>query len=248
MGRMHPVGGNGGEGLHFYESFIYLLTFLLINLPIYMTINRRLLRKAAFYKKALFTAAYWAVAFYAYEVGPFIGVLVLIGLVHRKEETDLNWSRDINVWAFNPPGLLAVAGLSLLFKAAVGILNEAYGLLLKHALNIVPEPQEIVNDFMQGETYLKFVLLVLAVVMAPVVEEYVFRYFIYDKLLLPRMPALAAAVISSALFTLLHNNIGGIPTFFGLGLFCVYVYERYGFYGALLAHGMSNLITAVLLI
>lgn len=234
--------------MFFYELFIYLFTFLLINIPIYITIERHIIRNAALYKKGIFAVIYWGAAYYAYELAPFIGVLTLLSLVHRKEEPPYTGLRDFSVWTFDMSLLLPVAGLSVLFKVLIGVVNEAYKLILENMLAIDPKPQEIVSEFMQGELLYKVILFILAVFLAPVVEEYVFRYFIYDKLLLPRMPALSAAVISAALFTLLHYNIAGVPTFFGLGLFCVYIYERYGFYGAVMAHGISNLITALLLI
>lgn len=234
--------------MFFYELFIYLLTFLLINVPIYITIEKRIMRHAALYKRGIFAVMYWAAAYYAYELAPFIGVLALISLVHRKEELAYTGLRDLDVWTFNAASLLPVAGLSVLFKLLISIVNEGYRLILVNLLAIDPKPQEIVNEFMQGELLYKVILFLLAVILAPVVEEYVFRYFIYDKLLLPRMPAFSAAVISAGLFTLLHYNVAGVPTFFGLGLFCAYIYERYGFYGAVTAHGISNLVTAILLI
>jgi membrane protease YdiL (CAAX protease family) len=110
------------------------------------------------------------------------------------------------------------------------------------------EPQEIVKEFAVEEMYYKMLLFALVVVLAPFVEEYIFRYYIYDKLLLSRMPSLAAAIISSALFTMLHLNISGIPTFLGLGLYCTFVYERKGFYGAVITHMVSNLVTAAFLV
>ncbi len=234
--------------MFWYEVFLYLFTFLLINVPIYWTLDRRILQNSGIFIRVAFAAAYWASAYYAYELAPFIGVLVLISRIHRREEMPYTGLREINIWTFDKSSLLPVALFSLLFKAAVGIVNEGYRLLLERMLAIDPKPQEIVSEFMQSELFYKTVLFMLAVVLAPVVEEYVFRYFIYDRLLLPRMPALSAAVISAALFTLLHYNIGGVPTFFGLGLFCAYIYERYGYYGAVAAHGISNLVTALLLI
>jgi membrane protease YdiL (CAAX protease family) len=110
------------------------------------------------------------------------------------------------------------------------------------------KPQEIVEEFAAGGQFYKIMLFALVVILAPFVEEYIFRYYIYDMLLLPRMPALTAAIISSALFTLLHLNVSGIPTFFGLGLYCTFIYEKKGYYGAVITHVVSNLATVVFLL
>jgi uncharacterized protein len=135
----------------------------------------------------------------------------------------------------------------LIFKIVISQLNSLYLNIISKYLGMDVKPQEIIEEFVVGELYYKVLLFVLVVVLAPFVEEYIFRYYIYDKLLLPRMPAVVAAIISSALFTLLHFNVSGIPTFLGLGLYCTFMYEKKGFYGAVITHVVSNLATAAFL-
>jgi membrane protease YdiL (CAAX protease family) len=196
--------------------------------------------------KLVISVFYWTTAFLLHEFVPFIGVLILLFKVHGREE-DENRIRDINIWHLGFREALLAAGGALVFKVVISLLNKLYVEILSVYSELQIEPQEIVKEFEAGELNYKLLLFLMVVVLAPFVEEYIFRYFIYDRLLLPRMPVLAAAIISSALFTLLHLNISGIPTFFGLGLYCTYMYEKRGFYGAVIAHVVSNLATAVLL-
>ena len=229
-----------------YESFILVFTFLLLNIPIFISLYKYVFKEWNVFKKLAVSIFYWIFAFLAHEFIPFIGVLILLFKVHGKEESD-NQLRDINIWHLGFRESLFAAGGALGFKLVISLINKLYVDVLSGYLRLQVEPQEIVKEFAVEELNYKILLFLLVVVLAPFVEEYIFRYYIYDRLLLPRMPNVAAAIISSALFTLLHLNISGIPTFFGLGLYCTYMYEKKGFYGAVITHVVSNLVTAVLL-
>lgn len=231
----------------FYEAFILIFTFLLINLPIFISLERYVFKDFNIYIKLLVTLAYWLLAFFTQQLVPFIGVIILLIKVHSREDTAFGM-RDFSIWAPDFLGLAGVAGAAAVFKLLINLLNNLYVFILTGPLNLEARPQEIVGEFAQGGFFYKAALFILVVVLAPFVEEYVFRYFIYDKVLIPRMPVFAAALISTVLFTLLHYNISGIPTFFGLGLFCTLMYEKKGFYGAVTTHMVSNLMTAVFLI
>lgn len=233
--------------MQFYKIFITVLTFLVLNMPIFISLNKYVFKNANTYTKLLIGLLYWPLAFLTQQLIPFIGVLILLNKVHSRENED-SLARDINIWAPDFGRLAAVAGVSVVFKILVNQLNSLYVFFLNRTLELEVKPQEIVGEFEQGGFVYKAVLMVLVVVLAPFVEEYIFRYYIYDRILLPKMPSFAAALISASLFTLLHYNISGIPTFFCLGLFCALVYEKTGFYGAVVTHAVSNLMTAVFLI
>lgn len=230
----------------FYEAFILIFVFLVLNVPIYLSLERYIFKNYNIYLKLFIGLLYWFAAFFTQQLMPFIGVIVLLVKVHSKEED--SGLRDFNVWVPNPVGLAVTAGLAVVFKLLINRLNDLYVYILSGLLNMETKPQEIVGEFAEGGAYYKAALFILVVVLAPFVEEYIFRYYIYDRLLLPRMPAFAAALISAALFTVLHYNISGIPTFFCLGIFCAFMYEKKGYYGAVTAHMVSNLMTALFLI
>lgn len=233
--------------LVFYESFILLFTFLLLNVPIFFSLYKYVFRRLSIFVKLTAGIVYWTSAIATHELVPFVGVVVLLLGVHSKEENDYQ-IRETDIWRIGPRQAVFAAGGALVFKVVISLVNKLYVDLLSIYSGLQIEPQEIVKEFASEDWLYKLMLFLMVVIFAPFVEEYIFRYFIYDRLLLPRMPGFAAAVISSALFTLLHLNISGIPTFFGLGLYCCYVYEKKGYYGAAIAHVVSNLVTAALLL
>jgi len=233
--------------LVFYESFILIFTFLLLNVPIFISLYRYVFRDLNPLIKVAASASYWLLAFSIDELAPFIGVLILLYKVHGKTEDEIQL-RDINIWTIRYPDILPIAGTTLVFKIVINQVNRLYVNVLSNYFEMEAKPQEIIGEFTAGGMYHKILLFILVVVLAPFVEEYIFRYYLYDSLLLPRMPSATAAIISTALFTLLHFNISGIPTFFGLGLYCTFVYEKKGFYGAVITHMVSNLVTAIFLI
>lgn len=236
----------GGTLLLLFEAFILLLSFLVLNIPIFISLYKYVFNNLNPFAKLAVGIFYWSFAFLTHELIPFIGVLILLFRVHGKEHDEMRL-RDINIWEIGFRDIVSVAFSALVFKIVISQLNMLYVNILNRYLGIVAKPQEIIEEFAVGEQYYKIMLFVLVVVLAPFVEEYIFRYYIYDRLLLPRMPAVTAAIISSALFTLLHLNLSGIPTFFGLGLYCTFMYERKGFYGAVITHVVSNLVTAAFL-
>ncbi|MDD4503708.1 MAG: CPBP family intramembrane metalloprotease [Clostridiaceae bacterium] len=230
-----------------YESFILIFTFLLLNIPIFVSLYKYVFKDLNPFSKLSIGVFYWSSAFLTNELVPFIGVLILLFRVHGKAENEMQ-TRDINIWSIGFWDIALVTGAALIFKAVINQLNKLYVNILGMYFGMEVKPQEIIGEFEVGELYYKVLLFVLVVVLAPFVEEYIFRYYIYDKLLLPRMPSAVAAIISTALFTLLHLNVSGIPTFFGLGLYCTFIYEKKGFYGAVITHLVSNLVTAAFLI
>ncbi len=231
----------------FYETFILIFTFLLLNIPIFISLYKYVMKDLNPFAKITVSVLYWFLAFLTQTLVPFIGVIILLFRVHGKAEDELQMI-DINIWSIGFTDIALVAFAALVFKIVISQLNSLYIKIIDLYLGMDAKPQEIIEEFAVGEIYYKVLLFALVVVLAPFVEEYIFRYYIYDKLLLPRMPAVVAAIISSALFTLLHFNISGIPTFMGLGLYCTFVYEKKGFYGAVITHVVSNLVTAVLLV
>jgi len=70
----------------------------------------------------------------------------------------------------------------------------------------------------------RFGLIVLAVVVAPLVEELVFRAGIY-RYLKGRLPRWLAIFVSSLLFGLVHGNLHGLPGLVAVGVMLAIAYE-----------------------
>lgn len=94
-------------------------------------------------------------------------------------------------------------------------------------------------------------LIVLAVVLAPLAEEFVFRGFLYGAFRKTRLGVVGAAVVLSAAWAALHWGYSSqnIIALFGLGLLFAYIVWRTGsVLPAIFGHAVNNLVAVMILI
>jgi hypothetical protein len=117
------------------------------------------------------------------------------------------------------------------------------------AVGLPTDRQELVDLFAQTKSPALFAFLItLALVLAPVAEELVFRAGIF-RFLRSRTPRWVAFVVSAGLFASLHGNwVSSLPLFI-LGLVFAAGYERTGRIAVpMLAHALFNLNTLLLVL
>mgnify|MGYP001181572320 CR=1 FL=1 len=114
---------------------------------------------------------------------------------------------------------------------------------------VLPEykQQEIVLNFksifLEDKRILIHVLLI-----APIVEEVIFRGYMY-RILKSRIPIIFAMIISSTLFSLIHYNVLSYILLFVLSIFLTYIYERNGsIICPIIIHSLFNLMMSTLII
>ncbi|MFW6218125.1 MAG: CPBP family intramembrane glutamic endopeptidase, partial [Verrucomicrobiota bacterium] len=89
-------------------------------------------------------------------------------------------------------------------------------------------PQELVTLFTRGGDPLAIVLLVLlAVVMAPIIEEIIFRGCLY-RFLKSQTTLLPAQILSGAFFALVHGNLLSFVPLVLVGVLLARIYEASG--------------------
>ena len=108
----------------------------------------------------------------------------------------------------------------------VGVLwNSILEMLREYGWNIELPLQDAVLLFQNSDDPLAFVgLVLLAVVVAPIVEENVFRGGIY-RFFKGRTPITIALVISGILFGLVHGNLQSLPGLIAVGICLGMAYE-----------------------
>lgn len=150
----------------------------------------------------------------------------------------------------SPAGIAAGSGLAAFLRVlpvvlAVGFL---WGVLLRR-LGLPVEQQDLVGVFARTDSPVELVaLLVLAIVVAPLNEELIFRAGIF-RMLEGRIGRWAAIAVSSALFALLHASWIGFAPLFCLGIVFCLAYERSGNIAVpVIAHGLFNLNSIVLIL
>jgi membrane protease YdiL (CAAX protease family) len=120
----------------------------------------------------------------------------------------------------------------LMFWPLIYILSVVWGafLFLLHYLNLIGEfaPQEIIEVLKDNQNPLAIGLLVLsAAIIAPIVEEVIFRGFLY-RFFKSKLPLLSAQALSGLIFALIHANLlSFIPLAF-LGFLLARSYEKSG--------------------
>lgn len=110
------------------------------------------------------------------------------------------------------------------------------------------QPQDTVTLFIESGGLDRLVMAGAAVVVAPLVEETVFRGFVY-AVLKKHTDAFFAALVSAALFALAHAHLASAVPLFVLALGFTVAYERTGsLLVPMLMHALFNAITLVALL
>jgi len=131
--------------------------------------------------------------------------------------------------------LLPLVWLSSMLWSGVLSILRALGLVEAF------EPQPLITLFQAGGELLPILLLVaMAVIVAPIVEEIIFRGCIY-RFLKSQMTLLPAQMLSGAFFALLHGNLMSFLPLVVVGILLARVYEKSGSIGvAIWFHAFFN--------
>jgi membrane protease YdiL (CAAX protease family) len=135
--------------------------------------------------------------------------------------------------------LWPAVGWTVLAFVAFIVFAGIYGALID------VEEQSTIDDLGAEESTVALIAsALLVIVLAPVVEEFFFRGFMY-RALRTRMGVLAAAAVDSLLFGLIHatSGIDAVPVLAVLGFAFCLVYERTGsLYPVIALHAFNNAI------
>ena len=105
--------------------------------------------------------------------------------------------------------------------------------------------QEIVQELKDSSLDKQLIIILSALVIAPIVEEFFFRKFLY-KVLKYNFGILLGALLSSTVFAFIHFSVISFFVLLILGLFLCYSYERYGSLAApVLSHSLFNLLMII---
>ena len=144
-------------------------------------------------------------AFQTMEPG-YKGVSMLIGalltllvffIIEKIKKTSLAKETDMKMVSGKQMGLTVVGALGGMF-------------FLNFMLNILPIPADLIGDLTSGmsslTSYPFWLALLVNAILIPILEEVVFRGYLFSRLG-KAMPAVVAAVISSVVFGLCHGGL-----------------------------------------
>ena len=184
-----------------------------------------------------YNAASYLMRAYALDLDPglYIGIAELVLLVPlwwlAVRKYDVGWDA-LGFRRFDASALAVGCGLmimSLLFNGTYSAFLAIFDLRMQ--IDLVPVFAELSSPVW---------LLLAGIVVAPVIEELFFRGFVFAGLA-QRYSWRKAALISSALFALVHLQPWAIAPIFILGYIFAYLYQRCGsIWPAVLMHVCTN--------
>ena len=103
-----------------------------------------------------------------------------------------------------------------------------FNIIVTVVINFFPWPDAWMDAYMTNSASLDGSLIswISAVIMAPVIEEILFRGLVYTRLK-KGMPAIVAAIVASLAFGLCHSGIIWIIYATALGLVMTWIFEKY---------------------
>lgn len=168
-----------------------------------------------------------------------VGLLLALAGFLRLRRFDLNLLGGFSKIGFSRTaitgGILMLAAYPLIILADV---------ITQRVLQSAPQKQAIVELFTQSSTVQQRVLIiVLAVSLAPLAEEFIFRFFMYG--VVRRYFGKVAAVLASALlFAAVHGHLPSFVPLFVLGSCFAIAYEWSGsILVPMMMHAIFNAIT-----
>ena len=174
----------------------------------------------------------------AFHTGMLAGVILFRGVLKREP-------RNTNAAANRIPQGFATFLVALPVLAATGLLWQT----IMNIFGIELQEQDLIGIFAETKSpVLLGCMIFLAIVVAPVTEELIFRAGIF-RYLRTRFPRWAALLVPALLFAALHGNLASFAPLAMLGIIFSLAYERTGSIAVpIIAHGLFNLNTIVLIL
>lgn len=152
------------------------------------------------------------------------GLLTYLAVVKKQSPAELFGLQTLRFFSVIGRALAYIIPLYIFVSILAAVVSQ-------FALNeIWPTngPQESVRAFQEANSMgIKLLMIIAAVIVAPIVEETVFRGFIY-AVIKRYTDGYFAAITSSLIFAIVHLHVGSIVPLFCLALGLCLAYERTG--------------------
>jgi len=178
---------------------------------------------------------------------PFILVILTIYFIRKSSfarDNYLNETNDYSRYNFSLKGFDSLEGIKFAGITLVTTIGISYliQVVFSH-FNIPIDEQEIVKVLKQLSLVNFIMLSISGLLIAPIVEELVFRWFLFSKLLKHRINVILAAIISSIIFSAGHLTLAGFLPIFALAMINCYIIEKKGFWYAVFNHFFFNFLS-----
>ncbi|SKA90140.1 CAAX protease self-immunity [Caloramator quimbayensis] len=231
-----------GRNLNYIEILKAVSIVIFLALPPWFAMRKYLKNYISRALLIITFIAYIAATIFTQNVIPFIAVILTFYFAVKMKDNDemLYYLRPLESKKEE------IILYSFAFKFFTMIINIFFVMLL-YKFGIKAKEQDIYNIFLKSGWGQTILLVIMTVVTAPIVEEFVFRHILYRGFK-KKIGNVFSAILSSLLFTLLHFNIAGSISYFAVGIFNCYLYEKYGYRAAVINHFVFNFISVLMII
>ncbi len=257
-----------GQGFIPALSAVLYALFLIVGVYIYAALLRQIRARPVIAEGAVVRTFGWPEAVLAF----FLSTFFLLTLTATSTATPRMETEHLIGSTLYVLGLVLALALFLLLRrfdldalagfSRIGFLRTlvtasalilfAYPLIMladvgtQHFLRNTPSPQAIVEMFIGSGTLEQRVLIIfLAVAVAPLAEEFIFRFFLYG-VMRRYLGKAAALLVSALLFAAVHGHLPSFAPLFVLGSCLAIAYEWSGsILVPMMMHALFNSVTLV---
>jgi membrane protease YdiL (CAAX protease family) len=247
-----------------YKIIRDYMILLLLTLPPFLYLYRYMTRNIKdMAKRVLVILLYWFFVLVLQNIIPAFVVIFLIWVTnkgyandtgHEGYITELEGAAGFRLgslqgkWRFSLSKFLFFSLIGIFIKVLVTYINLIVIVILT-AFKVPLENQQVTVELIKTNNIWYIIYITAAAVFgAPILEEFVFRHWLYDRVLKRKMSIAAAAILSSLLFMTVHFNIQGAAAFFLIGIVNCMLYEKAGYWAAVANHFMFNLSSFAMLL
>ncbi|WP_017416715.1 CPBP family intramembrane glutamic endopeptidase [Clostridium tunisiense] len=182
------------------------------------------------------------------NVLPFAIVLIIMYRMKgnfRGDNDYFTYGFSIREFKLSSGFRYALVGYGMVFL--VSLITQ----VLLMALGIEFKTQEVI-DSLASYDIVKFLIATPSVIIfAPIVEEYVFRYILFEKIfrkvLKGNIGFILSALLVSLIFATVHNNLAALGMLFVISFYNCYLIEKKGYWYAVFNHFFVNMLTTTFL-
>lgn len=230
------------------EIISYVLLSISVFIPLgYFYIKRKYTHSDIFWIVPLLLGYYyvWKYSLLLFFIFFFVSTAALI-VLDFSLKSDLNKNfiskKKLN---FKFSTIKKVLILTVSIHIIIEVLNKGFEQVLKW-FNVEIKEQDVVTQISQEEDMLMLIILFASVVLlAPILEEYCFRFFIYDYFLKRKLLVnpMTAILITTLIFAVVHQSPTSIFSLIVAGFFLNVIYQKWGLWYSMIGHGTMNFLS-----
>lgn len=114
--------------------------------------------------------------------------------------------------------------------------------------HLEPKVQDVAQELMQSQGISWWFSVITVILLAPAVEEVIFRAFIFCAMK-KYLGVVGGTILTSVVFSIMHQNLLAFFPILGLGIFLQILYEKSQcLWACIIAHSLHNALTLVYLL